>query len=108
MRKAISDILRSEVKDPRIPVMTSVVEVKMSNDLSHAKVFLSVMADDKGKQDFRDAIASASGFIRRELARRVNLRTAPEIQFVFDDSIEKGIKLMQLIDETIREDDVRE
>lgn len=88
--------------------MTSVVEVRMSNDLSHAKVFLSVMTDDKGKQDFREAIARASGFIRREVAQRVSLRIAPEIQFVFDDSIEKGIKLMQLIDETIREDDARE
>jgi ribosome-binding factor A len=108
MRKVISDILRNEVKDPRIPVMTSVLEVKMSNDLSHAKVFLSVMTDDKGKQDFRDAITSASGFIRREVAQRVSLRTAPEIQFVFDDSIEKGMKLIQLINETIREDDARE
>jgi len=108
MRKAVSEILRNEVKDPRIPMMTSVVEVKMSNDLSHAKVFLSVLADDKGKQDFKDAIASASGFIRREVSRRVNLRTAPEIQFVCDDSIEKGMELMKLIDETIREDEARD
>ena len=108
MMKAVSDILRNEVKDPRIPLMTSVVEVKMSGDLSHAKVFLSVMADEQGKKDFREAISSASGFIRREVVRRINLRTAPEIQFVFDESIEKGMKLMQLIDETIREDDARE
>lgn len=108
MQRALSDIIRNEVKDPRIPVMTSVVEVRMSNDLSHAKAFLSVMADEKGKQDFKDAISGASGFIRRELAHRVNLRTAPEIQFIFDDSIEKGMELMKLIDETVREDEARE
>ncbi|NLO62774.1 MAG: 30S ribosome-binding factor RbfA [Clostridiaceae bacterium] len=108
MRKIISEILRNDVKDPRIPLMTSVVEVKMSNDLSHAKVFLSVLADEKGKQDLKEAITSASGFIRREVSQRINLRVAPDIQFVIDESIEKGMNLMRLIDETIREDSTRE
>ena len=108
MMRVVSDILRNEVKDPRIPLMTSVVEVKMSADLSHAKIFLSVMTDEQGKKEFREAIASASGFIKRVIVQRINLRTAPEIQFVFDETIEKGMKLMKLIDETIREDDARE
>jgi ribosome-binding factor A len=108
MRNAISDILRNDVKDPRIPLMTSVLEVRMSHDLSHATVYLSVMADEKEKQDFREAIASASGFIKREVSRRISLRVAPEMHFVFDDSIEKGMRLMKLIDQTVKEDRERE
>lgn len=108
MRNTISDILRNDVKDPRIPLMTSVLEVRMSHDLSHATVYLSVMADEKEKQDFREAIASASGFIKREVSRRISLRVAPEMHFVFDDSIEKGMRLMKLIDQTVKEDRARE
>lgn len=108
MRNTISDILRNDVKDPRIPLMTSVLEVRMSHDLSHATVYLSVMADEKEKQDFREAIASASGFIKREVSRRISLRVAPEMHFVFDDSIEKGMRLMKLIDQTVKEDRERE
>ena len=108
MKKMIADILRNDIKDPRIPVMTSVVEVKMSADLSHATVYLSVMTDEKGKKDFTDAINKASGFIRREASQRINLRVAPELHFVIDDSIERGMRLMKLIDDTIREDQSRE
>lgn len=108
MQKAISDILRNEVKDPRIPLMTSVLEVRMSHDLSHATVYLSVMADEKEKQDFREAIAGAAGFIKREVSHRVKLRMSPEMHYVFDDSIEKGMQLMKLIDDTVKEDKKRE
>jgi ribosome-binding factor A len=107
MQKALSQIIRNEVKDPRIPLMTSVLEVRMSHDLTHATVYLSVMADAKGKEDCKDAINSAAGFIRREVCKRIKLRVAPEIHYVFDESIEKGMKLMDLIDKTVREDKAR-
>jgi len=108
MQRVISQILREEVKDPRIPVMTSVVEVRMSHDLSHATVYLSVMADEKAKDDCKAAISSASGFIRREVCKRVKLRIAPEMHYVFDESIERGMRLMTLIDQTVREDQSHE
>jgi len=107
MQKVISQIIREEVKDPRIPLMTSVLEVRMSHDLSHATVYLSVMADQKAKEECRAAITGAAGFIRREVCKRIKLRTAPEIQYVFDESIEKGMRLMDLIDKTVREDQAR-
>jgi len=107
MQKAVSQIIRDEVKDPRIPMMTSVIEVRMSHDLTHATVYLSVMADAKGKEDCKDAINSAAGFIRREVCKRVKLRVAPEMHYVFDESIEKGMQLMDLIDKTVREDKAR-
>lgn len=107
MQKVISQILREEVRDPRIPILTSVIDVKMSHDLSHATVYLSMMGNKKEKDDLKAAIASASGFIRREVCKRVNLRVAPEIHYVFDESIEKGMKLMNLIDQTIKEDESR-
>ncbi len=107
MQKVISVILRNEVRDPRIPLLTSVTEVKMSHDLTHATVYLSTMGSVKEKDDLKAAIASASGFIRREVCKRVNLRVAPEIHYVFDESIEKGMKLMNLIDKTIEEDRTR-
>jgi len=107
MQKVISQILREDVKDPRIPLLTSVVEVRMSHDLSHATVYLSVMADEKGKEDCKAAIMSASGFIKREVCKRIKLRIAPEFQYVLDDSIERGMRLMNLIDETVRGDQSR-
>lgn len=108
MQRVISQILREDVKDPRIPLLTSVVEVRMSHDLSHATIYLSVMADPKGKDDCKAAIMSASGFIRREVCKRVKLRIAPEMHYVFDESIERGMRLMDLIDQTVREDRSRE
>jgi len=107
MQRVISQILREDVKDPRIPVMTSVVEVRMSHDLSHATCYLSVMADEKSKEDCKAAIMSASGFIKREVCKRIKLRVAPEFHYVFDDSIERGMRLMELIDQTVREDKER-
>lgn len=107
MQKVISQILREDVKDPRIPLLTSVVEVRMSHDLSHATVYLSVMADEKGKEDCKTAIMSASGFIKREVCKRIKLRIAPEFHYVIDDSIERGMRLMNLIDETVRGDQSR-
>jgi len=104
MQRVISQIIREDVKDPRIPLLTSVLEVRMSHDLTHATVYLSVMGDDKAKEDCKAAIASASGFIRREVCQRIKLRVAPEINYVIDESIERGMRLMNLIDQTVRED----
>lgn len=104
IQKVISQLLLTEVKDPRIPMMTSVLEVRMSSDLTHATVFLSVYGSDKEKQDCMAAMERASGFIRSQVAKRVKLRVAPEMHFKLDESIQKGMELMDLIDRTIKED----
>ena len=99
MRDILASLLRDSVKDPRLPPLASVVEVEMSRDLSHAKVYVSVMGDEQTKKDAAAALRSASGFLRREVAGRIRLRIAPELHFVIDDSIERGFRIAKLIDE---------
>lgn len=81
--------------------MVSVVEVRASRDLSHAHIYISVLGDEKAKKDCAAALRSASGFIRREITTRIRLRIAPELHFIVDDSIERGIRMSKLIDEAI-------
>ena len=107
IQKVISQLLLTEVKDPRIPMMTSVLEVRMSSDLTHATVFLSVYGSEKEKVERMEAVTRASGFIRSQVAKRIKLRVAPELHFKLDESIQKGMDLMDLIDRTIKEDKER-
>ncbi|MBO7452993.1 MAG: 30S ribosome-binding factor RbfA [Clostridiales bacterium] len=107
MQKVLSNIIQNDVKDPRIPLLTSIVEVKMSSDLTHATCYVSVFGDDKAKDDALSAIIHATGFIRREMCKHINLRVAPELHFVLDNTIEEAAKLYELIDKTIDEDEKR-
>ena len=107
IQKVISQLLLTEVKDPRIPMMTSVLEVRMSSDLTHATVFLSVYGSQQEKRECMEAVNRASGFIRSQIAKRIKLRVAPELHFKLDESIQKGMDLMDLIDRTIKEDKER-
>jgi len=102
IQRVIASIIQNEIKDPRLPSMVSVVEVRASRDLSHAHVYISVLGDAKAKKDCAAALRSASGFIRREITSRIRLRVSPELHFVFDESIERGIRMTRLIDETMR------
>lgn len=94
--KEISYILANEVKDNDIKFVT-VTDVKVTNDLSYAKVYFTVLDNEKRKTTL-DALNSAKGFIRRELADRVDIRHIPELEFVFDESIEYGKKIEDIID----------
>ena len=98
VRRELSAVIR-ELKDPRIPIMTSVVAVRVTKDLKFAKVHISVMGDDKSKSDALAALKSASGFIRREIGHRLNLRNTPEFNFVSDDSIEYGAHINEILKE---------
>ena len=94
VRRELADILREEVKDPRVDIrLVSVLKVETTKDLKYCKVYVSVLGDDEKRTEVRQALKSAAGFIRRELARRVNLRNTPELSFVMDDSIEYGIHM---------------
>ena len=98
IRQEISELLQRQVKDPRLGNFIAVTEVSTSSDLKHAKVFVSRLGSEEEKQETLSALASASGFFRKELARRLKLRFTPELSFQWDDSIERGDRLLQLID----------
>ncbi len=102
IRKNLSDIIR-ELKDPRIPMMTSIVSVDVSKDLRYAKAYVSVMGDDETKKNAILGLKSASGYIRREIGERVLIRALPEFTFVLDTSIEHGAHINDLIHSVMRE-----
>ena len=97
VQKELSNIIRNEIKDPRIGMMTSVTEV--APDLKTCKVYISVFGDDEAKKETIRGLKSAEGFIRRMLAKTINLRNTPELTFVLDESIEYGVNMSRLIDE---------
>ncbi|HAV91319.1 MAG TPA: 30S ribosome-binding factor RbfA, partial [Eubacterium sp.] len=83
----LSNIIRGDLKDPRINPLTSVVSVDVTPDLKHCKAYISVLGDEKSQKDTYDGLMSAEGYIRRQLAKNINLRNTPEITFVMDQSI---------------------
>lgn len=96
VKKHLSDIIR-ELKDPRIPLMTSVVSVSVTKDLKYAKAYISVMGDEETKKEAIKGLKSASGFIRKEIGNRVLLRALPQFVFELDNSIEHGAHINELI-----------
>lgn len=107
MRKEISEIIRTEIKDPAVQdVMISVISVDTTNDLKTAKVYISVLQDNK-KQEVLAGLQKAQGYIRREVAHRINLRNTPELLFRLDESIERGIEMSKLISDVMAKDSER-
>ena len=98
VQKELSAIIR-ESKDPRIHPMTSIVLVEVATDLKTCKAYVSVMGDDEDRKKTAEGLKSAAGFIRKELAHRLNLRNTPEITFIMDTSIEDAIRMTKLIDD---------
>jgi len=96
-KKEISDIIKNEIKDPRIAQFTSIMSVDVTKDYRYAKVYVSVMGDDKEKSDTMAGLKSAAGFVRKEVGSRVKLRYTPEILFELDNSIEHGIYISNLL-----------
>jgi len=99
IRREISELLQHQVKDPRLGNFVAVTEVYTSPDLRHAKIFVSCIGSDEEKQKILSVLVAASGFFRNEMARRLRLRRIPELSFQWDDSIERGAHLLQLIDQ---------
>lgn len=106
VQRELSTIIR-DLKDPRIGIMTTVTAAEVTPDLKYCKVYVSVMGDEQAKADTLAGLKSAAGFIRRELARTVNLRNTPEIKFVIDESIEYGMRMSKLIDEVNKNEETR-
>ncbi len=95
----LSNIIRNEIKDPRISTMTSVVAVDVTPDLKFAKAYISVLGSREEQEDTIKGLKNAEGYIRRQLAASINLRNTPQITFVLDQSIEYGVNMSKLIDE---------
>ncbi|MBQ8164509.1 MAG: 30S ribosome-binding factor RbfA [Clostridia bacterium] len=104
MKRVISDIIREELKDPRIPVMTSVLDIKLAKDLKFAKIYVSVYGSEAEKASAIQALRNSAGFIRREIGRRMIIRAIPELNFVIDESIEHGAYMSELITKIVSED----
>ncbi|GFI46223.1 ribosome-binding factor A [Lachnospiraceae bacterium] len=99
VQRVLAEIIRGELKDPRVSSLTSVVSVEVAPDLKTCKAWISVYGDEQARKDTLEGLNSAAGFIRRELAERVNLRNTPEIHFIADQSIAYGVKMSRLIDQ---------
>ena len=105
VHRALAEIIRSEIKDPRINPMTSVVAVEVAPDLKTCKAWISVLGNEESQQDTIKGLKSAEGYIRSLLAKQVNLRNTPEIRFILDQSIAYGVSMSKKIDEVNRADE---
>ncbi|MBQ9550327.1 MAG: 30S ribosome-binding factor RbfA [Lachnospiraceae bacterium] len=104
VQRALSSIIR-EVKDPRVSPLTSVTDVFVSPDLKTCKAYISVLGGDDEINGTKKGLDSAKGFVRRELARIVNLRNTPEIEFIMDGSIAYGVDMSKKIDDVMKHDE---
>ncbi|SFH49412.1 ribosome-binding factor A [Tindallia magadiensis] len=98
-KKAISALLRTELKDPRISKMTSVVSVDVTRDLSYAYVYVSVLGTQLEKEETIKGLEKSAGYVRRAMAKKISLRHTPEVIFKLDESIEYGVNMSQKIDQ---------
>lgn len=103
VQKELSNIIRGEIKDPRISSLTGVVEVEVTPDLKLCKAYISVLGDEKVQKETMEGLKSAEGFIRSRLAKNINLRNTPEIKFILRQSIEYGVNMSKLIDDVTKD-----
>ena len=103
-----ANLIREGIKDPRIHPMTSVTGVEVAPDLKTCRAYISVLGDDEAKKNTIAGLKNAEGYIRRQLAKSINLRNTPEIRFILDESIEYGVTMSKLIDEVTRKEEVQE
>ena len=104
----LANLIREGIKDPRIHPMTSVTAVEVAPDLKTCRAYISVMGNEEAKNNTIAGLKSAEGYIRRQLAKNINLRNTPEIRFILDESIEYGVAMSKLIDEVTGKEEVEE
>ena len=108
VQKVLAEIIRGEIKDPRIQPFTSVIAVEVSPDLKTCKAWISVLGDEQAITDTLAGLKSASGYIRNKLAKTINLRNTPEITFIMDQSIAYGVNMSKKIDDVMKNMPVRD
>ena len=101
IQRELAEVIRTELRDPRVSTMVTLTGVEMSRDGSHAKVFFTVLGAESAARDAVEGLQSAAGFLRSEIARRLSTRSVPELHFHFDESVERGVRLSRLIDEAV-------
>lgn len=103
IRRELAELIRLELKDPRVGFI-SLTDVELTPDYAHAKVFFTSMKGEEGLEEILAGLRRASGFLRRELGRRVRIHTTPELHFTYDRSVEHGSYMSALIDRTLSDD----
>ena len=99
VQRELANLIRSEIKDPRIGPMTCVTDVEVAPDLKTCKVWISTLGEASDREETLKGLRSAEGFLRKQLAHNLNLRNTPELRFLADTSIEYGMKMNKLIDD---------
>ncbi len=104
LQKTLCDIIRSDLKDPRIPLVTSVTDVKLTKDLQFAKAYVSMFGTEAEKAAGMEALKQSAGFIRYRVGKRMIIRQLPELSFELDNSVEEGVRMSAIIDKVIEND----
>jgi ribosome-binding factor A len=107
LRRELNDLLRCEVKDPRLAPhlgLLTLTDVDVSGDYSHAKVFYTTLADEAAARELATGLDRLAGFLRRELGKRIRIHQIPQLHFVYDSSVERGTRLSNLIDAAVASD----
>ncbi|MEG1415698.1 MAG: 30S ribosome-binding factor RbfA [Clostridium sp.] len=104
IRKILSDIIQNNIKDPRVPMLTTVTKVDVTKDLRYAKAYISVFGDKEAKVKCIQGLRSAAGFIRREVASKIKVRYTPEILFEIDESLEHGLHINKILSDIKKND----
>jgi ribosome-binding factor A len=103
IQRELSDLIRLEMRDPRVTMVT-LTDVEVTRDTSHAKIFFTSLGNEAQVESCRHGLQSAAGFLRSQLAHRLPIRTVPTLHFEIDTSIERGVRLSKLIDDAVAED----
>ena len=103
IRQELSDLLRREVKDPRLSGMITITRVETAADIKYSRVFVSALAEKEEQESILKSLSSAAGFFRSELAKNLDLRHTPELEFRWDNSIEHGARVLELLDQVKRQ-----
>lgn len=101
IQRELAELVRLELKDPRVAGLLTITDVEVSADQSHAKVFFTLLGDETRVKETTTGLTRAAGFLRTQLAQRMKLRTVPTLEFKYDASVERGMKLSRLIDEAV-------
>lgn len=107
MQRELAQLIRDEIKDPRVGGMITVSAVDVSRDFGHAKVYITIMDDQKDRKETLAVLNKAAGFLRHEIGSRMTMRTVPQLHFHYDESIERGSYLSSLIDSAIESDQAK-
>ena len=106
LKEEVSEILRREIKDPRLGFFT-IIDAEITSDLQHAKVFVSIMGTEEERKQSMEVLKHAQHFVRQEFGKRVRMKVLPDIQFFRDETVDKGVRMLELLEEIKRDEEKR-